>query len=106
MLESAENAAKCVDPPIFRKLMFLGVMQRFLRACKRSANKQNFGRLKPMGSEAEEKWRPGRKLRVARGSVGAEAPPPPRAQPKSQFESVYREIPRNPSFQILWISEE
>jgi len=106
MLESAEDAAKCVDPPIFRKLMFFGVLQRFLRAWKRLANKQNFGRLKPMGSETKEKWRPGRKLRVARGSVGAEAPPPPRAQPKSHFESVYREIPRNPSFQILWNSEE
>ena len=55
---------------------------------------------------------------MARGNCGAKAPPPPRAQPKSQFEFVprdteefrsnqnlnsnlYREIPKNLSFSIL-----
>ena len=37
----------------------------------------------------------GTELRVARGSVGAEAPPPPRTQPKSRFESVPRDTEKS-----------
>jgi len=45
-------------------------------------------------------------FQVARGSVGAEAPPPPRAQPKSQFEFFTARLvnPTNLSCSIWWVS--
>jgi len=57
-----------------------------------------------MGVETKEKWRPrdeNSELREARGSVGAEAPPPPHAQPKSQFELVLRDTEKSDFLDVM-----
>ena len=65
----AENAAKHRKTPNFRKIG--GSTQFFLCVWKRSANSENFGRLKTLAPETEEKRYPRDKisiLRVARSS--------------------------------------
>ena len=59
---------------------FFGVLQRFLCACKHSANSKISVGLKNLDRETEGKWRPtNSEIWVARG-CGAKAPPPPRAR--------------------------
>jgi len=59
--------------------------------CKRSANSKKFCPFKTLGPQTEKKGVRGTELRVARGSVVAEAPLPLRAQSKSQFGFVPRD---------------